>query len=541
MPVLHGKLCLLSASFPFKKLSVILCLLVAATVAHADTAKERFGRAMAFYKEKHFDSALDELEAARKLAPEDDTILNWIGWINLSEGRFNEARGPLEHAIKVKPSSIDAHLNLGNVYDGLKMYNEAVREFDAIIKLKPQSADAYYNLGSVYYKMQRIPESLDAYRKSTKFKPDDPYNWNGLGFVYQSAGRYSDAMAAYEVATHLTSGKPDSYTFLLNYSLAALGVAGKARSLPGTTAKAKADSAYAAARQALALAVKLRPDDYQIRETYAETLFDIGKYAECVPEFEKATELAPKYHSDKPDSGARPGYDPYYNMGVAQEKLSKFAAAADAYRQAVDLAPSDNHTALFRLGEMQYKLNRYDDAVKSFTALTRVDPDNLNGWINLASALHLKGDAEAETIILEEAVNKHKGEPAKMARLRCALAFRYYQKGTDPAGADAESLSHATEQYKEALKLTPNMPEALNGLGLIALRAGNPDEAIARFKQAVTARPNFADALNNLGVAYRSKGNAAQARVYFSRALQVDPNNKLAKENLSNMDGHPKP
>jgi len=491
--------------------------------AAADTVTEHFNKGMEFYKAKHYDAAIDELEAARKLAPEDDTILNWIGWIDLSQGKYSEARGPLERAVKIKPGSVDYHLNLGNVYDGLKMYPDAVHEFEIITKLKPLSADAYYNLGSVYYKMQRSADAITNYRKATQLKPGDAYNWNGLGYVYQSTGRYSDAMAAYEQATRIQPNRVESATFFLNYSLAALAAAVKSRSLPGQIAKSRADADYEHARSALVQAVKLKPDDYEIRETYAETLYDVGKYADSIPEFLKASQL-----SGKP-------YDPYYNLGLAYEKLGKYADAAAAYKHAVELASPDSHFALFRLGEMQFKLAQYDDAAKSFTEMTKAEPDNLNAWINLASALHYKGDAEAETTILEEAVTKHTGDANKMARLRCALAYRYYIKGVDPTGPDPESLTHASEQYNEALKLSPSMPEALNGLGLIALRSNNVDEALHRFKQATIAKPTFADAFNNLGVAYKQKGDKAQARLNYTRALQIDPNNKLAKENLDNL------
>lgn len=524
-------------------LMTFLCGLL--TPAHADTAKEHFDRAMAFYKEKHYEAALAELEVARKLAPEDDGILNWVGWIYLSEGQFSEARPPLEHAIKIRPTSVDAHLNLGNVYDGLKMYPEAVREFEAITKLRPSYADAYYNLGSVYYKMHRSTEAIDAYRKSTRFRPDDPYNWNGLGYVYQSIGRNSDAMIAYGRAAKLSAGKSESVTFLLNYSLAALAVAGKTAQLPGITARLKSDNAYDSARTALIQAIKLRPEDYQIHETYAETLFDLGKFADSIPEFEHAAQIAQRDRASSSPAGATAAapnlYDPYYNIGVASEKIGRLPQAVEAYQHAVEFAAPDSHVALMRLGEIHYRLAQYDDAVKCFTQITRVEPENLNGWLDLASALHMKGDAEAETIILEEAVSKHHGEASKMAQLRCALAFRYYQKAVDPAAADPESLAHASEQYNDALKLTPTMPDALNGMGLIALRQGKPDDAIVKFKQAIASKPNFADAYNNLGVAYRAKGNLVQARAYFARALQINPNNKLAKDNLASVAERGKP
>ena len=137
--------------------------------------------------------------------------------------------------------------------------------------------------------------------------------------------------------------------------------------------------------------------------------------------------------------------------------------------------------------------------------------------------------------VLEEAV-KHGASGPKKARVRCALAGHYYQKGTDPNGADAEKLKRAGEQYAEALKDAPNYPDALNGMGLIALHDNKLDDALKYFKQATTVKPDFSDAYNNIGVVYKNKGDKEQARTYYKKALQVDPNNKLAKDNLDNLD-----
>jgi tetratricopeptide (TPR) repeat protein len=415
------------------------------------------------------------------------------------------------------------HLNLGNVYDGLKQYPEAIKEFEMAGKLKPKSADAPFNLGSVYAKMRRFDLAVSEYRKATVLKPSDAYNWNGLGYACQSAGRYSEAMGAYEKALKLVGTAPDSTTFLYNFAVAALAEAGKSRSLPGNVSQAKADACIVKALAALEQAARAKPNDYSIRETYAEALVDAGRFADAIPEFEKAAQISPRQ------------YDPYYNMAVAQEKLGKFGAAAEAYKSAAEFAPQDSHTAQYRQAEMLYRQQLYDEAAKVFTAVTRAEPSNLNAWLNLASCLRLKGDVEAETTVLEEASTK-KGDPSRLSRLRCALAYRYYTRGSDAAAPDLESLNKATEQYNEALKLTPNLPEAYNGLGLISLRTNKLDEAIKRFRQAIAARPTFADAYNNLGVVYRTRGDLNAARQNYIRALQIDPGHKLAKDNLAALD-----
>ena len=491
--------------------------------AAADTAAEHANKGITLYNEHRYDAAVQEFDAACKLSPEDYRFSNWIGWIYLSQLKYAEAKAPLERAAKLRPDSSEVHLNLGNVFDGLKQYPDAVKEFEIAARLKPKSADAPFNLGSVYVKMRRYDLAVSEYRKAATLKPTDAYNWNGLGYACQSAGKFSEAMSAYEKAARIAGSSGDGITFLYNYAVAALAEAGKSRNLPGNVYQAKADACLVKAIAALEQAIKARPADYAIRETYAEALVDSGKYADAIPEFEKAAQLSPRQ------------YDPYYNMAVAQEKLGKFSAAAEAYKNAAEFAPQDSHTAQYRQGEMLYRQQLYDEAAKVFTAVTRAEPSNLNAWLNLASCLRLKGDIEAETTVLEEAASK-RGDPAKLSRLRCALAYRYYTRGADAASPDLDSLAKAMDQYSEALKLTPNLPEAFNGMGLVSLRTNKLDEAIKRFRQAIAARPTFADAYNNLGVVYRTRGDLNAARQNYIRAIQIDPGHKLAKENLAALD-----
>src|SRR5262249_46607780 len=154
----------------------------------------------------------------------------------------------------------------------------------------------------------------------------------------------------------------------------------------------------------------------------------------------------------------------------------------------------DNREALHGLGASQFRLTQYDEAAKTFERLTRLAPDDMNSWINLSLSLQRKGDDAGATAALEEALKQDAKGP-RVAAVRRALAARYYRKG------DADNLARAQEQYTLSLQDTPDNPEALNGLGLIAQKQGKVDDAINYFKKAVAINPRYADAFNNLGVA----------------------------------------
>ena len=507
-------------SWPASALALVTLSVGLSVVARADETKDHFDKGVSLYKEKKNDLALQEFTAARqayvaahKDGAEDANILFWIGFIDLQMQNYKDAVDPLEQAIQINPKSPEAHLNLGNVYDGLKRYDDAVKEFKKVIDLTPatataaKQADPWYNLGSVYFKQRRFPEAIAAYQKSAALNPKDPYVMDGLGYVLLETGDTRGSISAYEKATRLQS---DNASFQFNLGLAWLGQAKKA------VTKAAADGARANALIPLYRAVELAPTNVQNHETYGETLYDLGRDNEALIQFEKAAQLAPKQ------------YNPAYNMGVAFSRTNQMPKAIEAFQKALDIKP-DDRDALHGLALAQSKSGQFDDAVKSYKRLTEMAPDDLTAWINLAYCLRSKGDIEAEVSALQEAL-KHGSDPVKTAMVRRALAGYYYKKGDD------ESLRLAQDEFEHSLKDAPDNPEALNGLGLLMSKQKKFDDAIRYFKQAVAVKPTFDDAYNNLGVVYEAKKDNLNAKLSYRKALQINPKNALAQKNIDRFD-----
>jgi Flp pilus assembly protein TadD len=93
------------------------------------------------------------------------------------------------------------------------------------------------------------------------------------------------------------------------------------------------------------------------------------------------------------------------------------------------------------------------------------------------------------------------------------------------AGREHAAGRHgAAEQVcREVLARAPDHTEALHLLGVIALQAGRPHEAIGLITQAVALRPDAASYLCNLGEAHRAVGEHGQALACQRQALALDP------------------
>jgi type IV pilus assembly protein PilF len=87
------------------------------------------------------------------------------------------------------------------------------------------------------------------------------------------------------------------------------------------------------------------------------------------------------------------------------------------------------------------------------------------------------------------------------------------------AGRSQEAL----KEYDIALAADPDMPEALMGRGLVMEYGFNKlAEAEADYRHALQVRPNYPEAHNNLGQLLAKTGRSAEALAEFDKAIDIN-------------------
>jgi len=89
----------------------------------------------------------------------------------------------------------------------------------------------------------------------------------------------------------------------------------------------------------------------------------------------------------------------------------------------------------------------------------------------------------------------------------------------------AGRLGEAEKICRSILAQNPNHPEALNRLGMLALRTARIEAAIAAFSKAIESRPNWAAPRINLGQLFREQGRMEETCLAFQQAVQCEANN----------------
>lgn len=230
---------------------------------------------------------------------------------------------------------------------------------------------------------------------------------------------------------------------------------------------------------------------------------------------------------------------------------------------------ADEHA---RFGTVLLSEGRWDEAIQSLTAATRLNPRHADAHASLGMAYYFKGNAGAAIPAFQAAL----GIAPDRIDAAHGLGLAQYEKGDlDGAisafrtAAKLNPISNynlgnvlerkgekiaAFDAYKQYLVVSPNAPEAaLLGeaieKGTLPTPAGRtvPEHfqrgqaflakkdtrgAVIEFLATLRLKPNHAEACNALGLAFRTAGDLDQAIGSYRMALQFDAKFSAAFRNL---------
>ncbi len=82
-------------------------------------------------------------------------------------------------------------------------------------------------------------------------------------------------------------------------------------------------------------------------------------------------------------------------------------------------------------------------------------------------------------------------------------------------------------QFRRALELEPNDPEALRGLGAVLVTLDRGEDCLGPFQRAVALEPSNSGAIENLGRCHQIRREYSDALARFEEALEINPQRNL--------------
>jgi tetratricopeptide (TPR) repeat protein len=150
--------------------------------------------------------AVEQLEAARGLQPEDIGLIVELAQAQTSLRRFDEAERELRRALKLHPESSDVHLSLGVISLRRGLYAQAELELKRAVELDPTSGAAYYYRGEALNQLSRVDEALEMLARAAQLQPDNPRSYYLMGIVYDKKSRPQEAATMYRKAREVGDG-----------------------------------------------------------------------------------------------------------------------------------------------------------------------------------------------------------------------------------------------------------------------------------------------------------------------------------------------
>jgi tetratricopeptide (TPR) repeat protein len=252
----------------------------------------------------------------------------------------------------------------------------------------------------------------------------------------------------------------------------------------------------------------------------AERLAQQGRVESARGELEQAIADLTKACELQPDVAAY-----FFERGRARLATKQTADALADFRKAIELDPNDV-AAHMALAELHRAAKRNDEALAQLDAIDHLIPKDSDQRLELG-ALYDSVDRSTEAVTQYDL-----WIAARKTDVRMALALSARCSTRANSGRD---LGKALADCNAALRLAPTYTNALKARGLVLLRQGRFDRAIADYGAVIKASHHDAWSLYGRGLAELRSGKSGPGRTDLDAATAIDAHipDAFAKVGLS--------
>lgn len=259
----------------------------------------------------------------------------------------------------------------------------------------------------------------------------------------------------------------------------------------------------AQSRAAYEEALALAPDDYFLRENFAQFLDQSGDLAAAPKEEQRVSALLPQ-------NPMTPCI-----IGRLLVRLGDTSGAEKSFLRALAIR-SDYAPALNEMGLILGNQQKTAEAAGFFSRVLKVDAGYVETYLNWGFMEQCEGKMDQAMAHYHTAADLQPNGPAAHFHQAVALAA-------------AHRRDDAIDYFRNALWMNPKFWQARYLLGVELAAGGNMEEAQAQFAETVRIRPDFERAHLNYGATLAKQGKLDEALKEFQITLRLNPTNTLAQ------------
>lgn len=298
-------------------------------------------------------------------------------------GDWSGAADAFTRAIKILPSSAEAHFNLGLAQLQQGNLQEAITAFNRAIELSPRLKGPHLFLGVARYRLNDYPAAITALRKETQIDTSNGKALMWLGVAQLAAGDAESAATSLDKAAQLSPGDVD----ILYHR-------GRAHML---VSKDSYEQMY-----------KADPNSWRVHQALAQSFVEADRLEDAVHECQAALKLRP----------LEPGL--HEELADIYWKQNQLDNAEAAFQEELKLDP-ESISSMYKLAVVSLERSKPDVTVSLLTQVLQRSSEYRDSH-------YQRGRAESQLGQLNEAISDFKAEVALGDRAEPeSLRQSYYQ------------------------------------------------------------------------------------------------------------------
>lgn len=336
-----------------------------------------------YYQRKEYDKALSDVRNALQLEPENQAFMLAEGDIAFGQSNFADALAAYQKYAAKNPANAEIHLNIAKCHQAMNNFaGQTAAAEEAIRRGTRNLADAHMIIGDGYEGQRKFPEAVEAYKRAVLARPDDYQTYQRLAEGYRALAKFDDAIETSRRALRKFPNNGAIYADIsYYYSLddrhqdavdsAQAGIRYSPDNYLAYTNLCRAyndlkrhDLAVAACNNAL----RLKPNDGESLYYLARATGESGNAAEAARLTKRAISGLEQFAAANPTNS-----DAHYHLGNAYYSDRQLEKALAAYERCLELSPNFIK-ALVNTGFIYLDQGKKDRATAIQRRLQQIDP-----------------------------------------------------------------------------------------------------------------------------------------------------------------------
>jgi tetratricopeptide (TPR) repeat protein len=449
-----------------------------------------------------------------------------------SQGKYREAAIQYSNAVQIDSRFAQAHYQLGQTYLKLGDSQRAFQELSRCVELSPDNYRAHIDLANLLLTARNPDGSpIEDYLKQAQGhldllrekQPQNPEVFEAWANYYSARNNLGAALQEMQKAITADPNRSESF---LNLALLQLRANlpeqaeidfKKAAELDPKAMNAQlalggfyqARNRLPEAEQQFKHAIELAPKDPAPREALVRLYMMEGKGADA----EALLKQAKIDLSDNPEGYKLLG-DFYFASGDLDKAIAEYSSLYSQHPKNIQV--KKNYIQLLILK------NRLDEASKLNDELLKANARDVDALVYRGQILLRRNDATGAIDSLQQAIKNDPGNGVAHYQLGAAFDMQHND-------ARAES------EWREAVRLRPDLTEAQRALATLAIAHGDVDALTQTAQQIILGAPNAPDGYLYRALAEMNRQKYSDAQQDLTKAMGLAPGSPAPYVQMGNL------